>query len=239
MIIMMEMPATVMEETGAPVGAMIENLPLSPYQCQRMTVVEMNEQIEQYQLEQAEIERLEREKAEAEQQAREEAERARQAEIARQQEIQRRNNIQVNVNDVSITSGVTQSEFERVLANTGMSDVAWVFSFCEEKFGINGIVLAGLVALESGWGNSDHAIYRNNMTGYNIVSDSSSYSFASRADSVIATARLLANDYLNPEGRYYNGKSLEAINIKYCANSDWHTKITVIANKLLADIKAL
>lgn len=239
MIIMMDMPMMAIEEIGAPVGAMMEHLPLNPYECQRMTVAEMNEQMEQYQLEQEEIARLEREKEEAEQRAREEAERARQAEIARQQEMTRRNNIHFNVNDVSSVSGVTQAEFERVLAKTGMNDVAWVFSFCEEQFGVNGIILAGLVALESGWGTSSRSIHHNNMTGIGINTDAHIVKFETRADSILATARLLANDYLNPEGRYYNGKSLEAINIKYCANSDWHTKITVIANKLLADIKAL
>ena len=239
MIVMMEMPMAAIEEIGVPMGTMIENLPLNPYACQRMTVAELDEQMEQYKLEQEEIARLEREKAEAEAKAREEAERLRQIEIARQQEMERRNHIHFNVNDVTSISRVTQSEFEKVLVNTGMSDVAWVFSFCEERFGINGIILAGLVALESGWGTSERSHSERNMTGYNIVSNSSSYSFPTRADSVIATARLLANDYLSPEGRYYNGKSLEAINIKYCANSDWHTKITAIANKLLADIKAL
>lgn len=239
MIVMMEMPMVAIEEIGAPMGAMIENLPLNPYECQRMTMTELDEQMEQYKLEQEEIARLEREKAEAEAKAREEAERLRQIEIARQQEMERRNHIHFNVNDVTSISRVTQSEFEKVLANTGMSDVAWVFSFCEERFGINGIILAGLVALESGWGTSNRSIHHNNMTGIGINTDAHIVKFETRADSILATARLLANDYLNPEGRYYNGKSLEAINIKYCANSDWHTKITAIANKLLADIKAL
>lgn len=142
-----------------------------------------------------------------------------------------------NPYNVREISNITEKEFYQLLKGTGLYDVGWVFSFCEERFGINGMFLLGLTALESGWGNSYRATNHNNLTGYNIVSNSSVYTFESRSESVIATARLLSKDYLSKEGRYFNGYSIKDINKKYCASSDWHLKIIDICNQLMSDLK--
>ena len=133
-------------------------------------------------------------------------------------------------------SNITEEQFYSLLNNTGLNDVAWVFSFCEEYYGINGLFLLGLTALESGWGNSYRAIHHNNLTGYNITSDSVVYTFENRAKSVLMTAKLLANDYLTEGGRYHNGYSIWSVNEKYCANNDWADKIIAISNKLLSEL---
>ena len=136
-------------------------------------------------------------------------------------------------------SNITEKQFYQLLKGTGLYDVGWVFSFCEERFGVNGLFLLGLTALESGWGNSYRATHHNNLTGYNINSNASVYQFESRSESVIATARLISKDYLTENGRYFNGYSIQDINKKYCASSDWHLKIIEICNKLMNELKSL
>lgn len=230
MIIMIQQPAIVENvEEVAPLGLMEETLtPLTTttnfYQPIGLEVV--NQQISDY-IKQQEEEALKRQQEE---------EAARQKAIQEELERQARQP-HFNPYDVTELSHITEDQMIKLLSNTGLHDVAWVYTYVEEYYGINSLLLLSISALESGWGESYRAIFHKNLTGYNIVSDSSVYTFPSRADSLLATAKLLYHDYLQPEGRYYNGVSVEGINVKYCAEEDWSNKVIAIANKLLNELK--
>ena len=141
-----------------------------------------------------------------------------------------------NPYDVSKPSHLTPEQYYLLLEETGLGDVAWAFHLAEETYGVNGLFLVGLAALESGWGNSERSHRENNLTGYNIISDSSSYSFETRADSLFATAKLIATDYLTEGGRYHLGTSVYSINLNYSSDEGWGEKIISIANKLLQQL---
>ena len=50
-------------------------------------------------------------------------------------------------------------------------------------------------------------------------------------------ASFISDLYLNEDGAYYNGKSIWAVNIKYCEDSSpWADMINSIANDLLAKV---
>lgn len=162
-------------------------------------------------------------------------EQAKQAEIA---ETNRKNNVGYNYYNLLEPSGITHSEMYEILAGTGMEDVSWTIVQCEIDFGINAIVLASLIAEESGWGNSPRAIYQNNLSGYAVYSDcSEGANFPTRDDSVVATARLLKYDYLSQNGKYYNGTSLDSVNVLYSANPNWASNISSICNTLVDKYK--
>lgn len=232
MIIMIQQPAIVENvEEVAPLGLMEETLtPLTTttnfYQPIGLEVV--NQQISDY-IKQQEEEALKRQQEE---------EAARQKAIQEELERQARQP-HFNPYDVTELSHITDEEFYDLLSDTALIDVAWTFKYAEDNYGVNGLFLLGLVALESGWGESERSQNHRerNLTGYNIVSSDSSYYFETRSDSVLATAKLLANDYLTSNGRYYNGVSVEGINVKYCAEEDWSNKVIAIANKLLNELK--
>lgn len=176
----------------------------------------------EHQLFLAEQERI---KAEEERQKRE-------AELAEQY---RKNNVGYNFYNLLQPSGITHSEMYSILADTGIQDVAWTIVQCEIDFGINAIVLASLIAEESGWGNSPRALYQNNLSGYAVFSDSSEgASFVSRDDSVVETARLLKYDYLTEGGQYHNGFSLSDVHTLYSANPNWANNISTISDELVA-----
>lgn len=241
MMIMIETPFVVEDIQVAPLGAEMELQTQKDFYV-RMSIEEMGEELEQYQIEQEELARLQREKEEAAAKAREEEERLRQEaeRLKREEEERQRRALLVptfNPYDITVLSNLSSEQFYQLLGNTGLLDVAWVFAYAEEHYGINALFLAGLTALESSWGTSNKAIHQNNLTGYNIVSDHSSYSFESRADSVLATAKLLATHYVPSDGKYHNGLSVWGVNEKYCAQSDWADKIVSIANRLLNDLK--
>ena len=74
--------------------------------------------------------------------------------------------------------------------------------------------MAGIVALESGFATSRRAIEDNNLTGYEVYSDSSEGRlFNSHDESVLHTARHLSKNYLKEDSMYYNGLSVDAIQI--------------------------
>lgn len=209
----------------------VEEAILSQDLYERLSADTMLEEAEEYRLEQEEIERLEREKQEAEQRAKEEAERQKRLEEERQRLAQLKPTF--DAYNITTPSNMTSEHFYKLLGNTDLVDVAWTFAYAEKAYGINALFLAGLTALESGWGGSERAVRERNLTGYNIVADHSSYAFETRADSVLATAKLIAEHYIKPDGKYHNGLSVWNINAKYCAQDDWADKIIAIANKLL------
>lgn len=199
----------------------------------RLTIKEIKDEIRDYQLEQEEIARLEREKEE----------RRKAKELEEKKRLERLEKERLasliptfNPYDVRVVSNISSEQFYQLLGNTGLVDVAWVFPYIEKEYGINALFLTGLVALESSWGSSERAVHHNNLTGYNIRSNSDIYKFETRADSIIATAKLIATHYLPSGAKYHNGVSVWGINEKYCAQSDWADKIVSIANGLLYDL---
>ena len=142
-----------------------------------------------------------------------------------------------NPNNLFEVSHLTMDDYYTVLRGTEMYSLGWVFHHIEDVYHINGLFFVGLVALESGWNTSYHATVNNNLTGYNIIDETSSFSFATPQDSIFATAKLIYQDYLNPQGRYHNGVSIESVNLNYCANSDWAEKINQIVYQLLNQLE--
>lgn len=136
-------------------------------------------------------------------------------------------------NNVLRVSNLKHEEMYEILYNTGMRDVAWTIVQCERDYGVNAIILASLIAEESGWGTSSRAVNQNNLSGFEVFDDYSVGAiFDTRDDSVIATAKLLKNDYLTVGGKYFNGYSLDNINELYSANPLWADNIIAIANQL-------
>ncbi|MGL5151612.1 MAG: glucosaminidase domain-containing protein [Clostridium sp.] len=138
-----------------------------------------------------------------------------------------------NKNNISEVSNIGSSRLYDMLKSTNLAELTDSFIAAEEKYKINALALVSILALESSWGKSRRAINDNNLSGYAIYSRGSSYSFNSKEDCVMETARLLSEDYLNPNGKYYSGKSLQAINKKYCTSGDWHIKVDSIIRELL------
>lgn len=239
MMIMIETPLAVEDNQVAPLGAEVELQTQKNFYV-RMTVDEIGEELRQYQLEQEELARIKREKEEVEAKAREEERLRLEAERLKREEEERQQQVLLiptfNPYDITVPSNLNSERFYQLLGDTGLVDVAWVFSYAEEHYGINSLFLVGLTALESSWGTSNRAIHQNNLTGYNIVSDQSNYSFETRADSVLATAKLLATHYVPEDGKYHSGLSVWGINEKYCAQSDWADKIVSIVNRLLQEL---
>lgn len=224
--------------------------PQPNYYSERLDQEDCMKMIDEYREEQKELER-QRLEEEARLKAEEEArllaeEQARQEEIARQQEIERLARLEeerkANItrtyytsSNISQPSNLNSEELEVALEGTGLAGLGQYFITAEETYGVNGVFLTAIAALESGWGTSHYAQQRNNLFGYQANDsnpDNATY-FSSKAEAIYLVGRKLSENYLNPNGIYYNGATPSGVNVKYCSSEDWATKVVSIMNKIM------
>lgn len=195
-------------------------------------------------------------KLEAEEKAKKEEE-ARKAEELRL-ELKRQASVGFNDMDVTRLSNMKAYELEKILYSVEewneLAQYAYYFIEAEEMYGINAFFICAIAAQESGWGKYP-AGDGTNLTGYAVyTSTSNGTTFEGGIrHNILETARLIAEDYVSPKGRYrtvwegYNeGKSIYEINTKYClkqdrktTNMDWSASICKIMKMLSSKYKEL
>ena len=141
--------------------------------------------------------------------------------------------VHFNPNNINEPSGVSYEQLAYALKDTKLSAYIDSFLTVEKNYGINSLAMIGIVANESAWLNSDRTQRQNNVTGYAVYSDSSKgVSFSSIDESILTTAKLLQTDYINPQGRFYNGLSVSDVNIMYSSDAKWNSTVASVANQL-------
>ena len=105
-------------------------------------------------------------------------------------------------------------------------------------YGVNALIMYANAALESGWGQSQIAINRNNLFGHGAVDSNPYYGangYASVDDCVKYHAKMFISEgYCDPKdysGRYYGshlGDKESGINVKYASDPYWGEKIAHI-----------
>lgn len=143
--------------------------------------------------------------------------------------------------DLSKPSGFSLEQFKKVLSNNSQDknkvfeNNAEYFYYIEQQYGINGVFVAAIGIHESAWGTSKIARDKKNLFGYgayDMSAYSSAYSYNGYAAGIDMIARVLVKHYLNPKetsiydgekatGRFYNGKTLTAVNKKYATDKNW------------------
>lgn len=129
---------------------------------------------------------------------------------------------------LDMPSGFTAERLERAFAGTALAGIGEALVEAERETGINALVLAGIIAHETGWGTSALARDKNNLAGLGAF-DGSEYSsgitFDSRAGSIMFLAELLAVKYA-PGGCYYGGSfDLKGVGVRYASDPRWAAKV--------------
>jgi uncharacterized FlgJ-related protein len=88
-------------------------------------------------------------------------------------------------------------------------------------------MLTAISALESSWGKSDLAKRKNNIFGLKTKKY-----FDTKTQCIDETASFLSQHYLSEDGKYFNGYTLEAINVRYCELRDWSMKIKELMKQI-------
>lgn len=141
-----------------------------------------------------------------------------------------------NAQDVLQKSGVSSEKLNDKLKGTALEGMGQDFVQAEQKYGINAWFLTGLAIHESGFGTSRIAQDKNNLFGFKAY-DSSPYASAARfntlGESVDKVAQYLSENYTNPNGKYYNGSSVEGIGKRYATDPNWANAVKARIEQLM------
>lgn len=136
-----------------------------------------------------------------------------------------------NPYNIEEKSNVSMATLCTILKDTEFLPLADVLVACEDYYNINLFALLGLITLESAHGKSSRAIYSNNISGYAVYNDNSRGEyFESWTECLQETARLLREQYLNQNGKYYVGSSIWNVNVHYSTSEHWADEIISIVN---------
>lgn len=134
----------------------------------------------------------------------------------------------VRTMDMRQKSNISEEALREYLTRfPNLAGIASTLIEAQETYNVNAIMLLAIIRLESGNGQSRIAVSENNLGG--IVAPANSVavyrSFDSQEECVIFMARLLSNQYLTEEGRFFSGYTLVDINKRYSVSSDWSTLV--------------
>lgn len=128
--------------------------------------------------------------------------------------------------DLTVRCNISREDFIDLIAGVRADtsgffeeNAGLIYDICEE-YEINEIFFCGLISAESGWN-----IAGNHRRTYNYISLMSSgglIQFSSVDEGLRKAASALHNNYLTPGGRFYCGKTLEAVRTRFCpVNPGW------------------
>ena len=136
-----------------------------------------------------------------------------------------------NINNVREESNLTVEQIQDVLEGTSLYPLAQDYIDLEEQYGINALFILSLTIEESGWGTSRIAHDNNNISGQRI--NGVYREFTSKYACLKETYRLISEEYINEEGKYYVGSSsIYDINATYCPDTpkdSWANNIIEIS----------
>lgn len=126
--------------------------------------------------------------------------------------------------DLSIRCGISREDFIKLMENMKVDyskffakNAGIIYDLCE-KYEINEIFFCGLIAAESGW--SIASSHRNAHNYISMMSSKGLIRYSSEEEGLEAATKLLHNKYLTKGGSCYSGKTLSAVQKRFCPNSN-------------------
>lgn len=133
-----------------------------------------------------------------------------------------------NIFFITRKSGFTAEELDNAISDTAFEGIGYAFKQAEDKYGINSIFLIAIAKHESANGTSQLANEKNNLFGFNAIDKdpiNAAKKFNNKAESVDYVARFLKENYLDPNGDFYNGLTAKSINKCYASDPNWGDKV--------------
>lgn len=149
-------------------------------------------------------------------------------------EEQERKRVKINPNNLLEKSNLTYNQIHSLIEGTPLESLSEDYLSFEEEYNLNALFVLSLNIEESGWGRSSIARDKNNISGQRI--NGVYRYFPTKRDCLRETFRLIREEYLDPEGKYYvYGTSIYDVNDVYCPDTpkySWANNIHSIANQL-------
>ncbi len=140
------------------------------------------------------------------------------------------------ITDVSNPSFDASEKINKYFKNTALKGLGSEFQKAQNKYGVNAYFLASVAAHESAKGSSAIAKEKNNLFGFKAFDNNpfeSAETFDSFEDSIDKVAKYLSEEYLNENGKYYFGKSVQDINKNYATDKKWHESVSQIMKEII------
>lgn len=126
--------------------------------------------------------------------------------------------------NLSVRCGVSKEDFNKLMSNLRVDTSGFfkrnsntIYELCE-KYEINEIFFCGLIAAESGWNIASS--HRNTNNYISMMSKGKLIKYSTEAEGLEAAAKLLHSRYLTKGGSCYSGKTLSAVQKRFCPNSN-------------------
>ena len=135
-------------------------------------------------------------------------------------------------------SYIKEETLAKAFQNTKMQGLEKYFIQAEKETGINALYLAGLAVHESGWNTSKFAEKRNNLFGWQAYDndlDKTKY-FESKGECILFVAERIKTLYLNENGMFHNGYTIESISSRYASDKEHSKKVYKNIEKILDKI---
>ena len=136
-------------------------------------------------------------------------------------------------------SYIKEETLAKAFKNTKMQGLEKYFIQAEKETGINALYLAGLAVHESGWNTSKFAEKRNNLFGWQAYDndlDKTKY-FESKGECILFVAERIKTLYLNENGMFHSGYTMESISSRYASDKEHSKKVYKNIEKILDKIK--
>ncbi|PEY43464.1 N-acetylmuramoyl-L-alanine amidase [Bacillus cereus] len=135
-----------------------------------------------------------------------------------------------NVTGKEIDADIKKYQPDSPLIGHGADFVA-----AQAKYGVNALSLAAHAILESGYGKSEIAYRKHNLFGLRAY-DQDPFKYAKYlptfGDSIAYNANYVRDKYLEKNGSYYYGPTLQGMNVMYSTDQEWSAKIAKIMERI-------
>ena len=128
--------------------------------------------------------------------------------------------------DLTQRSGLSKSDFKKLIKNLKSDKSKFfyrnadtIYDLCE-KYEINEIFFCGLIAAESGWNIAGN--HRNTHNYISLMYEGKLIKYSSEIEGLEVAAQKLHQNYLTEGGKYYNGKTINGVQKRFCpASNTW------------------
>lgn len=146
-----------------------------------------------------------------------------------------------NPYNVGEVSNLSREQMYKMLEGTALQTLANAYYYYEEVYQVNAVFMMALTAEESGWGRSELAMFRNNLSGHKDPYTSDWKYYSDWGQCLEESFRLIREEYLNEDGAFYTGSNIYNINLTYCPDpvtpNSWANNIVSITKLLFRKLE--
>ena len=126
--------------------------------------------------------------------------------------------------DITKRTGLSKEDFKKIMKNLKSDKSKFfyrnadtIYDLCE-KYQINEVFFCGLIAAESGWNIAGN--HRRTHNYISLMYKGKLIKYSSEKEGLEVAAQKLHQNYLTKGGKYYNGKTINGVQKRFCPASD-------------------